>query len=477
MANYNNTSGGCTGRGFADVDPNGVLAKFKEWVVKTDALGGPEWVILYDRSTNPTAVTIDSVVTATNIFTSVAHGFTTGEVVRYSTTGTAYGNFTIGAYYYVQKIDADTFYLCSTMANAISVPGTPVNVSSVGSGTHSIVLDGPYIIVGQSTPTGVNDSVKMIKVGYRTLEAGYIRMQYILSWDDTNKIPRGLWSGFRVHSVDSGDFAYMFIGGVEYLSIHSRISTTWQYSFIDEWTGINGFVEAASVVGELQAGASAGSSVTLSLDTGEASLFTLNHWYYIYDFAAGNHVEYVKVTAIDTGADTITINSITLDYTAGAKIGAYPHRFYVYGSHGHSNFIGFELLSYGSGAVLPYVSHRTLKDRVFFANISYIRGDTDLNVLGGMNITAPDDNGYYSAMRPIITEKYNHQSTSTIDTNNLLQNISRQYGKCKNLVYTYGSMAQMLDHRVMDSKEWLKVDGGTGTSSSTPNHLLLYKAP
>ena len=34
-------SGSCTGRGFADVDANGLLAKFKDWVVKTPVNGGP----------------------------------------------------------------------------------------------------------------------------------------------------------------------------------------------------------------------------------------------------------------------------------------------------------------------------------------------------------------------------------------------------------------------------------------------------
>lgn len=50
------------GRGFAGVDANGILAKFKTWVVKSAATGGPAWFILdatHEGDTNPYIVICD----------------------------------------------------------------------------------------------------------------------------------------------------------------------------------------------------------------------------------------------------------------------------------------------------------------------------------------------------------------------------------------------------------------------------------
>jgi hypothetical protein len=247
-------SGACTGRGFAAIDANGFLAKFKTWVVKALAAGGPAWSIIYNQSATPADKTISNVDTGTDIITSVGHGFVTGDTVRYVTSGTVIGGLTNGNYYYVRKINNNTFYLCASFHLAVNNPSSVINLTSAGTGTQTLTLEGPYIVIAESLPADENTIAKIMKVGYRTLEAGFVHVKMYMSWYDTDKILRGLWSGYRITTLDAGDFAYDFRGGGECMAIFSRISTSWTYALLDEWTGISGFVEDVAVIGTAKRG-------------------------------------------------------------------------------------------------------------------------------------------------------------------------------------------------------------------------------
>lgn len=73
-----------------------------------------------------------TVVAATDIFTSSAHGFLTGEIVRLSTSGTLPAGLSSSVSYYVSKIDTDTFYLYTD--NKLT---TKANATDTGTGTHT----------------------------------------------------------------------------------------------------------------------------------------------------------------------------------------------------------------------------------------------------------------------------------------------------------------------------------------------------
>jgi hypothetical protein len=456
MAAFQTESGACTGRGFADVNVDGYLAKFKTWVVKAPASGGPGWTILLDRSTNPVPVEITSVDTGTDIFTKVDHGFYTGEYLMYETTGSAMGGITHGDSYFIRKINDDTFTLHTERGQATTLNASKRNITSAGSGTHTLTLCSPYIMISPSVPASVNEVVKIIKVGYYTSAAGYVTFQSFLSWDDTNKIARGMWMGLRVNTVDSGDFAYNFRGGDECIAIFSRITTSWTYALVDEWDGITAFVEDTNVTGTFQSLVSAGTDVVVQLDTGEASLFIVDHWYYMYDFNDRNLVNYVKVTARDTGLDTITLQQVWNEFTIGGVIAAYAHRFYSYGSTN-------DVSSYG--AQIPYCSDNP-NEYVFYGQMGNNLMTVDHKLLGGFAYVAqPDDNDLYACMRPIITEKY----CNYVYASRNYQYMNRQYGKLKNMFRSYGSMAQMLDYRVINSLNYLKID-----SSTSVNILFLH---
>lgn len=75
----------------------------------------------------------------TDICTAAAHGYSTGYMLRLSTSGALPGGLSAGTDYFAIRLTADTFKLASTYANAVA--GTAVDVTSTGSGTHTLTGD------------------------------------------------------------------------------------------------------------------------------------------------------------------------------------------------------------------------------------------------------------------------------------------------------------------------------------------------
>lgn len=97
-----------------------------------------------------------TVANATEIWTATAHGFQSGHAVRLSNSGGALPSGSDSTTtYYVGVIDANTFYLYDTAANAIAGGATGrLALDGDGTGTHSIRLYGPFTIVGKAMDTG-----------------------------------------------------------------------------------------------------------------------------------------------------------------------------------------------------------------------------------------------------------------------------------------------------------------------------------
>ena len=91
----------------------------------------------------PAAKTFTAVA-ATDICTAAAHGYATGLRVAATTTTTLPGGLSVTNYWII-KIDADTFKLATSAANALA--GTAVDITSVGTGTHTLT---PAAITGGS---------------------------------------------------------------------------------------------------------------------------------------------------------------------------------------------------------------------------------------------------------------------------------------------------------------------------------------
>lgn len=81
-------------------------------------------------------LTITSV--AGNVITIANHGLVTGQLCRYSSSGSVITGLAVDTNYWVINLTANTFSLASSLANAIAL--TPITLSSAGSGTQLIRL-------------------------------------------------------------------------------------------------------------------------------------------------------------------------------------------------------------------------------------------------------------------------------------------------------------------------------------------------
>jgi hypothetical protein len=82
--------------------------------------------------------TTGGVIPATDVFTKLAHGLTTGQAVQYSRgAGTQIEGLIEGTFYFVIRVNANNFKLATTLADATA--GTAINIVQVGAGTsHSV---------------------------------------------------------------------------------------------------------------------------------------------------------------------------------------------------------------------------------------------------------------------------------------------------------------------------------------------------
>ncbi len=70
--------------------------------------------------------------------TIAAHGYTTGALVRLTTTSTLPAGVTTGVDYYLIALTADTIQFATTQAHALA--GTAINLTDFGSGTHTVAV-------------------------------------------------------------------------------------------------------------------------------------------------------------------------------------------------------------------------------------------------------------------------------------------------------------------------------------------------
>lgn len=81
----------------------------------------------------------------TDIVTCAAHGFVTGDKIRVTTSGADLpAGLATGTDYYIVKIDANTFYLSSTLSDSST---HRVDITDAGSGTHTLHLKSKQILV------------------------------------------------------------------------------------------------------------------------------------------------------------------------------------------------------------------------------------------------------------------------------------------------------------------------------------------
>lgn len=90
-------------------------------------------------------VTVSAASSTTDALTSTAHGMATGDSGYISTAGTLPTGLAINTLYWVIVDDANSFKLATSLANATA--GTAIDLTSNGSGTHTLARTGNDVLV------------------------------------------------------------------------------------------------------------------------------------------------------------------------------------------------------------------------------------------------------------------------------------------------------------------------------------------
>ena len=110
-------------------------------------------------SANPGVVTLNT------------HNFLTGESIFLNTTGALPTGLSIDTLYYVINVDANTFRLATSYANAVATSPTPINTSGTQSGTHTLFYC-PYGL-GSTTSNFKLPDFKNATIRGRGLSTGF----------------------------------------------------------------------------------------------------------------------------------------------------------------------------------------------------------------------------------------------------------------------------------------------------------------
>lgn len=413
--------------------------------------GGPGWFLREDK-TNPTSLTFTA-DSSTEICTVAAgHNYGTGDKVWVSNSGgTLPGGLVAGTSYYVIYINGTTFKLATTITNAYA--GTAINITSNGSGTNSIILVEKYIVICDTASPVVNDidtgpaglPPKYIKIGLWNSDSGFIRIQHCLWWNTTKKTGRGLWCGNKVNTSDDADFSYYFYGGAESIFIISRIGTSYSLAYITDLIADTNFdIEGVDKYGIVQSGVTAGSNVTVQLDSGEAANITAGNYYFIFDFDDHSWCDCTKVVSVDGGTDTIVVESITHNYPAGAVIASYAHRFCAGGTGTPAG----ENMVETAGSKIPYTN--AISGYAFNSPGGYCCGAVTAQWASKyVDRLNPNRKGYYGVSEVGIAELYFENISYANQGLLTAYGAHEAYGVLKNiLIASIGTMAAGLDGRI-----------------------------
>ncbi len=104
------------------------------------------------------------------VVTLTGHGLATGDSVYLTTSGALPTGLAINTRYWVIKVDANTFNLASSLANALA--GTKINTSGSQSGTHTATLC-PFGLGDGSTTFNIPNLKGSVPVGKNQSDAEF----------------------------------------------------------------------------------------------------------------------------------------------------------------------------------------------------------------------------------------------------------------------------------------------------------------
>jgi len=179
----------------------------------------------------------------TDIITSAAHGLQDNDCVQLTTTATLPAGLVLATSYYVISRTEDTFKL------SLSPGGTEVDITDIGTGTHTFHLKGKAIYVGSykdhkltmdfsGTPTmtvKVQGSDQDV-VDFNAAQSAFNRWDYVQIIDTQNNIPNDGDVGIVVTAGDYPHQDYSVnVDGLVWLTV---VVTAWTAGALAvEYTG------------------------------------------------------------------------------------------------------------------------------------------------------------------------------------------------------------------------------------------------
>lgn len=112
---------------------------YVEMALRNVRILGQDWLEVDDNPLVLADDLIESVNTGTDELTLTGHAYETGDgPVRLTTSGTLPGGLALATDYWVIVVDADTIQLAASFLDAIDVSPTAIDITSAGTGTHTI---------------------------------------------------------------------------------------------------------------------------------------------------------------------------------------------------------------------------------------------------------------------------------------------------------------------------------------------------
>ncbi len=134
----------------------------------------------------PLATGVNSNVnTVADTITITANGYATGLTVRLTTTGTLPGGLALATNYFVIVVDANTFQLASSLANAVA--GTAIDLTSQGSSGATNTVTATALSGGQAQLQISNDGTNWSNDGSPQAISGAVLLLF------TDSVPYGVY--------------------------------------------------------------------------------------------------------------------------------------------------------------------------------------------------------------------------------------------------------------------------------------------
>jgi hypothetical protein len=174
----------------------------------------------------------------------------------------------------------------------------------------------PYYVFMSAGESGAEDIYLRFQI---SSSSGRIEVAAFQYWDNTSQtgVNEAFYSSYTyIRAEDTADFIFWLYADLDHVFVVSKIVSTYygQYSGSIKrfWSSAVAITQTALITGN-----------AVVLPVNDASIFTPDQYYIIKD---NSNIERIRITAIDTAStpNTVTIEALTNDYAAGAKIGEDP---------------------------------------------------------------------------------------------------------------------------------------------------------